>query len=500
MARVEVALARLSLLIAFVFVSVAQGQPAPRPPVTRSPAPTPVAGAPVSAAFISRVVSVDSASRALVSLSWKSDESAGTKFVVERKTLGSAWPVGTTTVAASGPATPAAIATVDATKIVDTQIDAFTTYVYRVRALGTGSALSAPSTEVIVGPPPVGFSSVISAPKAMQEHDASQFGDQIRMAFDANGDPMLSYITFDLNLDGEAPDSELRLITWNRARYRWNAPVAIDTVANVTRSGTRTPVSLARDPGTGQIGVLYLMADRDLRLATSDDGGATWKKSVIEHSGADDPGFSTPVLAMGAGKVHLAYAKGSNNVLYRSGAMTAAPSGWSTKSAPKLPETDEARAECIAIALDAGGKPGVSYCMSAMTGYNLIMAFWKPESGAVVKLADTNNKQNDDPAIQISSAGNETALVFSGGRDEQFFANHHIWFTHSKDGGATWSPMVVIADDGGNAMGAPVSTSIDKAGHFAVFAQMNGGNEGGVKCGLPKLMRSMNGSVWTTCA
>ena len=265
----------------------------------------------------------------------------------------------------------------------------------------------------------------------------SQFGDQIRIAFDANGDPMLSYITFDLNLAGEAPDSELSLITWNRARYRWNAPVAIDTVANVTRSGTRTSVSLSRDPGTGQIGLLYLITDRDLRLATSGDGGVTWKKRVVEHIEPDDAAFGTPALAMSGGRAHLVYAKASNNVTYRTGGTTAPAPGWSTKTAPMLPDTDEARADGIAIALDAGGKPGVSYCMSAMTGYNVIMAFWKPESGAVVKVADTKNKLNDDPAIQISSVGSETALVFYGGRDEQFFANHHIWFTHSKDGGAT---------------------------------------------------------------
>lgn len=58
------------------------------------------------------------------------------------------------------------------------------------------------------------------------------------------------------------------------------------------------------------------------------------------------------------------------------------------------------------------------------------------------------------------AVGNEIALVLYGGRDEQFFANHHIWFTHSKDAGATWAPMVVVADDGGSTMGAPGSTLI----------------------------------------
>ena len=269
MPHVRVAVARLSLLLAVT--SIAQAQAARRAPAPKVSAPRAAPGA----AAHTRIVTVDSATRGFVTLSWMGDDAAATKFVVERKVLGAAWPVAAATVAATGPATQAAIATVDVAKVTDTAIDPWTTYVYRVRGIGAASALSTPSTEVIVGPPPVGFSSVIASPKAMQEHDASQFGDQIRMAFDANGDPLLSWITFDLNLDGENPDSELSLITWSRTRYRWNAPVAIDVVGDVSRSGTRMPVSLTRDTVSGQIGVFYAVGDRDLRLATSDDGGRT---------------------------------------------------------------------------------------------------------------------------------------------------------------------------------------------------------------------------------
>ena len=46
----------------------------------------------------------------------------------------------------------------------------------------------------------------------------------------------------------------------------------------------------------------------------------------------------------------------------------------------------------------------------------------------------------------------------------------------------------------------PVSVAIDKAGHFAAAADLGGGNQDGVKCGLPNLMRSPTGAQWTTCA
>ena len=64
----------------------------------------------------------------------------------------------------------------------------------------------------------------------------------------------------------------------------------------------------------------------------------------------------------------------------------------------------------------------------------------------------------------------------------------------------SWSSPVAIADDGGNAMGAPVGVMIDRAGHFAISAPVVGGNEGSVVCGQPKLARSSDGTKWTTCA
>lgn len=172
-------------------------------------------------------LTVASATRSAVALSWTAGD-ASSRFVVERKPLGAAWP-------APPPAKPPASAvitmTVDGAKATDSQIDAFATYVYRVRATDAANALSAPSNEVTVGPPPVGFSSIVDAPKAMQDHDPQQFAGQIRMMLDANGDPAFAYITYDLNNDGEADDSELSFIAWDRATYRWKAPVQVDGTA-----------------------------------------------------------------------------------------------------------------------------------------------------------------------------------------------------------------------------------------------------------------------------
>jgi hypothetical protein len=274
----------------------------------------------------------------------------------------------------NAPPTPATVATVETTSASDTSIDAFATYVYRVRGLAAGDALSAPSNEVTVGPPPVGFTSVIAAPKAMQEKEPGQFASQIRMAFDANGDPMVAYLSYDINSDGDPADSEIAFASWNRARHRWNPPVHVDTVGNVSRQGSNPPLAIARDDASGTIGLLYLVGDREVRLSTSADNGATWKGVMIDRQSSEDGRIATPSLVFGGGRVHVAYFVGDLGVRYRSGRVTDASSTWTSEKAPTLAGTGEARSEGITVGLDAAGKPGVTYWLNPADGYSLTLA------------------------------------------------------------------------------------------------------------------------------
>ena len=45
------------------------------------------------------------------------------------------------------------------------------------------------------------------------------------------GIAVLGEFTGNLDNDGELDDSVLEFVSWNRARYRWNAPVRVATVA-----------------------------------------------------------------------------------------------------------------------------------------------------------------------------------------------------------------------------------------------------------------------------
>jgi hypothetical protein len=443
------------------------------------------------------------ASKTAVSLSWTGPSSPA-RFIVERKAAGAAWPTPGPTAARAGGAppstpTPSTIQTVDATTANDTTIDAFGTYVYRVRTLGAGDGVSAPSNEITVGPPPTGFSQVAATPRAMQDHDPSQFGAVLQMTLDANGDPALAYLVSDANNDGALDDSELYVITWNRARYRWNAASRIAVVGDVVRRGSTIPFSLARDASNGRFAVAYMIGQHQISLGLSDDLGVTWTSSVVDKTSEDVGSLTTPSLGAANGQAFLAYFHAGVGVQYLTGRLGDAPSGWPRVTAPLLPGTGEARAEGVTLGLDASLKPAVIYWLNPSDGSNLTLAFWRP-GGDAVKVADSNNHQTDEPSAHLAFAGTQAAVLMFANRDEAFFDNHHLWFARSADNGGTWQTPVVVADDGGNAMGPPIAVVLDRAGHPAGTAEMAGGNDTGTKCGVPKLMRSTDGVRWTTCA
>jgi hypothetical protein len=451
----------------------------------------------VSISVVPTGLKATSATSGVVAIAWSGETNA--KVAVERKVLGASW----LTPTAAAPATverpsPSTIGVVSASTFTDSKVDAFTTYVYRVRVVGANNVLAAPSNEITVGPPPVGFSGVLPIPASLKDGGPSNFANQTRMVFDANGDPTIAYMTNDLNGDGEMDDTDLSVITWNRAQYKWNAPVEIDTIGNVAKAGSRVPFSIARDVSTGTFGVLHTVGEHQMRLSVSSDNGATWKHILIERTGNDEATLSTPSLTMANGRAYLAYAATNNSVTYKSGLVADAPGKWTTAKAP-VPQGADSRLECVNVALDATGKPIVTHCF-VVDSYNTIVQLWRPEENKTVRIADSNNKQNDDPAVTLTVNGSQLAVAMHANRDEKFFANHHVWFSKSTDNGATWSAPVFVEDDGGDTMSAPLSVMLDRGGHPAIVSDMNGGSEGTARCGLPKLMRSADGARWTTCA
>ena len=183
-------------------------------------------------------MSVVSATSSQVQLKWTPGDNTATGYVVERKTLNGSY---STALNATG-------ATAS-----DNNLDAYTTYVYRVRATST-SGQSGPSNEVTVGPPPYGFNLAAAPPSNVTRF--YQFGIGLRMALDSNGDPALAYIFQDPNEDSEFSDSAVYFVKWNRAAYQWTTPLRVALTEEVDTGSTHA-LSIARDPSNGTWGIAF---------------------------------------------------------------------------------------------------------------------------------------------------------------------------------------------------------------------------------------------------
>ena len=118
-----------------------------------------------------------SATRPVVSLAWTAADPAVARYALERKPLGASW-----TPPPEPKPSPIVTTMIDGTEAKDTAIDAFATYVYHVHAIGADNAQSAPSNEITVGPPPLGFSQVQIAPSTLR--DPGQFARGSSVALD----------------------------------------------------------------------------------------------------------------------------------------------------------------------------------------------------------------------------------------------------------------------------------------------------------------------------
>jgi hypothetical protein len=425
-------------------------------------------------------LTVSSASNRAVGLSWTG---ASGPVVLERKPAGTPWP--TTPVAPLTSPTGAAYA--------DASIDAFATYTYRVKA---GAVLS---NEVTVGPPPVGMSQVLRMPALLLNNNSRSFAGITRLVFDANGDPLLAYVTTDANGDGDPADGALFTVSWNRARYAWNAAVKVDDVGAVPTQASNIPLSIARDASSGTLGLLYVVGTaHDLRFATSVDGAA-WTHTTVRHTNDEAASVASPALAMAAGRVHVAYTAGPDTLLYATGGVADAPTAWRTTVAPHPAGTRRYHTACVNVVLDATNSAGVSFCAPPEEGYTTSVWYWKV-GGAASKITDTDIHQTDDPSLSLALRGSTVVAVFGGARDDRFFSDHHLWGVVSRTNGATWGPAMAIADDGGHAMDAPTSVGVRASGIMSTSAVVNGGSEGKNRCGQPKLAQSGAADAWSTCA
>jgi uncharacterized protein (TIGR03437 family) len=417
-------------------------------------------------------LTVKTATSKRVDLAWTGTASS---YTVQRAVLGSSF---------------ATIGTATTTSYSDTTIDPYTTYRYQVVAGST-------SNPVTAGPPPAGFSVAAAAPGSAASGIVANYGYDLSMALDGNGDPAFAFIFFDPNQDTDASDSQLLFRSWNRAQYKWNDVVKVAVVGDAATTFSQT-VSLAFDSSTG----MWALASEknqseSIVLYTSPDGVAWTLKQNFNSGQSSTAG---PSLALKNGNIYFAYVIGNQGLRYVTGVLSAAPSSWQAKFAPKPAGSDPAQYDVWpSLALDSAGVPAIAYWAADTTqGYNEILFFWRPSGTAnPVKVTDTQNNQ-DDYFVKLLFFGTQPRIFFHAQRnDADFGVGDH--FVRSDDGGATWKTPVVIPPDGTSSTDFPFDGAVDSKGDVTLAFGSNSGSGDSV-CGNPKLSRSANLVNFTTCA
>ena len=384
------------------------------------------------------------------------------------------------------------IATVTTTSYTDTTLDPYTQTIYQVIA-GTNAA--AASNQVTVGPPPSGLSLAATAP-LIGNQVAQEYGPNVCMTLDGNGDPAFAFFFVDPLNNGDPKTTQLLFRSWNRAKAQWNPVVTVATPGNVS-SGSENTLAIAYDSGTNAFAVATQDLSTAIRIYMSADGGVTWtlKSTFSTASGTDGP-----AIALGAGNIYFAYqAGGTDGLTYVTGKLSADPATWTSKTVPVINNVGASYpGTAPAIALDNTGTPAIAFWAPDITqSYNRILFFWRPAgTTAPVQVTSTHNNQSDQVGVR---------MVFSKGNPRIGFAAYtgdsgsgEVHFVRSDDGGVTWLKPVLIPPDTDSTTDYPLDIAIDSQGNGAILFNQNS-SDGTAKCAVPKLALSSDLVNWTTC-
>lgn len=394
------------------------------------------------------------------------------------------------TVQRAAPGAPfTTIGTATSTTYTDSTIDPYTTYQYQVL---NGSAASAAIT---IGPPPSGLS--VAAPAPSQADQPSQnYGYNMQMVLDGNGDPAFAFVYDDPAGTGDTTKDQVLFVNWNRAATKWNAPVAVATVGDIATI-FHSSLSLAFDSSTGVWGIASeVAATSAIAVYTSNDGVAWTLKRTFTAANA----LYGPSLAMAGGNVYLAYNGGLSNPKFVTGKETDAGTNWTATTAPSVAGVDYPDDAAPSLALDSSGAPGIAYwCADKSNDYDQILLFWRPTAGTAPVTVMTSNNQQTDTFVNLRYfALNPRVAVYVLRSDSEGYNGTGVHFAQSNDGGATWTNPVLIPPDGQSTTDYPLDLAFNSLGNGAIVFGQNGGN-GSALCGNPKLAVSTDLTTWKTC-
>ena len=362
-------------------------------------------------------------------------------------------------------------------QFTDTTIDPFGTYKYRIN---TGGKLS---NEVTVGPPPRGVTNAAPAPANSQ---LQNYGAATAVALDENGDPVIAFEWVDPNGDGDASDTEVRFVRWDRATYKWIAPVHVVTTGPMTDQGTN-PIAIACDRSNGTVAILAPVGD-NLDYSISSDHGATWKNSPVTVSGGT-PHAVSMVIASG----QLFFAVNAEQLTaYVTGSVTDS-SSWKTQAILTGAGWKAENNSNIPLLLDAAGKPVLAFFESQQDGDGRRYVLWQPGQPEPTEISKGSQ---DTPDVALTFNGKKFGALLTAQLDSTD-SDHGVWYTQSSNG-TSWSQPVRLPVDGPRTTNAPVALAMDsKGGLVAAFGSNQG--SGGAACNAPTVSRSPDGATWKAC-
>ena len=347
--------------------------------------------------------------------------------------------------------------------------------------------------------PPSGASQVV-APSA----GGNEVGRGVRVGVDKAGRPILAYL--------DIPTTGVQVLyvqRWDDCNGVWRTSQKVDDTIASVGSGA-TVFALSVDPTDGRIALAYLKLaqlgssasapTQAVFVATSADDGATFQSvKVSKHSvetGAGEGGIDNafePNVTLGGGKTYAAWVQ-DNTACSIGGTgcaqavVVATGTGGAYTYAHMRDSTDAlhggdfaARAFTLGLALDSAGALGVVAHKEPPTGYNTVLAYWRPGQQNFVTITDSANVQNDDGGAALVYDGVAPRVV---SRLQQGTltnsTSYDLVFSSSPDGSA-WSTVAMPRPES-------IANSQSIVAHAGVVTVFAGG---------PHLFRTTNLSSFT---
>ena len=105
------------------------------------------------------------------------------------------------------------------------------------------------------------------------------------------------------------------------------------------------------------------------------------------------------------------------------------------------------RTNALGLAIDSMGNPGVAAYQVPITGYNTVLAYWRPGWASAVTVTDSNDVQNDSVSLNLAFEGTSPRVAGMLSRDLTSTALYATTYTASPDDGTTWNAIITLDAD-----------------------------------------------------